>query len=60
MAASTGSLRRRLEKENTTQLYNETPAWLKDAHGELDNAVLGAYGWSGSLGDRKYSPDFSG
>ena len=42
-----------LKKRTLTQLYNENPAWLKDAHRELDNAVLGAYGWSGSLGDEE-------
>ena len=38
-----------LRKRTLTQLYNENPTWLKDAHRELDNAVLAAYGWSGRL-----------
>ena len=29
-----------------TNLYNERPTWLADAHEVLDRAVLAAYGWS--------------
>ena len=28
-----------------TKLYNKRPAWLVNAHAELDAAVAGAYGW---------------
>ncbi|HEV2199979.1 MAG TPA: hypothetical protein VGR73_09160 [Bryobacteraceae bacterium] len=28
-----------------TNLYNERPAWLDDAHRDLDAAVAAAYGW---------------
>ena len=32
-----------------TGLYNEQPVWLGHAHGELDRAVLAAYGWSADI-----------
>jgi type II restriction/modification system DNA methylase subunit YeeA len=28
-----------------TNLYNEKPTWLINAHRELDEAVAAAYGW---------------
>jgi hypothetical protein len=28
-----------------TNLYNQRPSWLADAHATLDGAVLAAYGW---------------
>jgi hypothetical protein len=34
-----------------TKLYNQRPAWLDDAHREVDKAVAVAYGWS------DYTPD---
>lgn len=40
-ALSDAALRRR----TLTNLYNERPAWLENAHLELDRAVLAAYGW---------------
>ncbi len=36
---------RQLRRRTLTNLYNERPQWLVDAHGELDAAVAGAYGW---------------
>jgi hypothetical protein len=36
-----------------TNLYNQRPAWLDDAHKALDQAVAAAYGWS------DYSPAMS-
>ncbi len=36
---------RELRRRTLTNLYNERPQWLVDAHGELDGAVAGAYGW---------------
>lgn len=33
------------EGRTLTVLYNEQPTWLRHAHGELDRAVLDAYGW---------------
>ncbi|MCJ2051690.1 class I SAM-dependent DNA methyltransferase [Methylobacterium sp. J-070] len=34
-----------LGKRTLTNLYNERPRWLDDAHAELDRAVAAAYGW---------------
>jgi hypothetical protein len=34
-----------LEARTLTNLYNQMPAWLRDAHADLDAAVLTAYGW---------------
>jgi hypothetical protein len=34
-----------LKKRTLTSLYNENPTWLQNAHRELDQAVLAAYGW---------------
>ena len=40
-----------LKKRTLTNLYNEKPAWLVDAHKELDEAVAAAYGWPVDLSD---------
>ncbi|MEA2889199.1 MAG: hypothetical protein QOD11_3559 [Bradyrhizobium sp.] len=34
-----------LKKRTLTNLYNQRPQWLADAHRELDAAVAAAYGW---------------
>ena len=34
-----------LKRRTLTQLYNERPEWLTDAHRALDEAVAAAYGW---------------
>ncbi|MEM9170803.1 MAG: class I SAM-dependent DNA methyltransferase, partial [Pseudomonadota bacterium] len=34
-----------LKKRTLTNLYNERPAWLDQAHAELDRAVAAAYSW---------------
>ena len=34
-----------LKKRTLTNLYNERPAWLDNAHRALDGAVADAYGW---------------
>jgi hypothetical protein len=34
-----------LKKRNLTSLYNARPAWLDQAHKELDAAVAASYGW---------------
>ena len=36
---------RELRRRTLTNLYNERPQWLVDAHGALDAAVAKAYGW---------------
>jgi hypothetical protein len=34
-----------LKKRTLTNLYNQRPTWLDNAHKKLDRAVLSAYGW---------------
>ena len=34
-----------------TNLYNEYPTWLANAHERLDGAVADAYGWPADLAD---------
>ena len=36
---------RELRRRTLTNLYNERPRWLVDAHGALDGAVTAAYSW---------------
>ncbi len=40
-----------LKKRTLTNLYNERPAWLVNAHRELDAAVAAAYGWPAGITD---------
>ncbi|MGE0148018.1 MAG: class I SAM-dependent DNA methyltransferase [Parvibaculaceae bacterium] len=40
-----------LKQRTLTTLYNERPAWLANAHHELDEAVAAAYGWPSGLSD---------
>jgi hypothetical protein len=42
-----------LKKRTLTNLYNERPAWLVNAHRELDEAVAAAYGWPADLSDEE-------
>ena len=35
-----------LAKRTLTNLYNQRPAWLAQAHDALDAAVAAAYGWA--------------
>ena len=35
-----------LQKRTLTNLYNQRPAWLAQAHEALDTAVAAAYGWA--------------
>jgi hypothetical protein len=39
----------KLKKRTLTNLYNEMPTWLKNAHAALDVAVFEAYGWPPDL-----------
>ncbi|MGA2252236.1 class I SAM-dependent DNA methyltransferase, partial [Terracidiphilus sp.] len=39
-----------LKKRTLTNLYNERPAWLENAHRALDQPVFAAYGWPWPLG----------
>jgi hypothetical protein len=34
-----------LKERTLTNLYNQRPRWLSNAHDALDRAVAGAYGW---------------
>lgn len=46
--APVGGLRlgdKELKKLTLTNLYNQRPSWLVNAHAALDTAVLAAYGW---------------
>ncbi|QNI30309.1 class I SAM-dependent DNA methyltransferase [Alloacidobacterium dinghuense] len=38
-----------LRKRTLTNLYNQRPEWLANAHRRLDEAVFAAYGWSADL-----------
>lgn len=44
--AATESL---LKTRTLTNLYNQWPRWLADAHAELDRAVAAAYGWPSDI-----------
>ena len=38
-----------LKARTLTNLYNDRPQWLADAHAALDVAVAAAYGWDGDI-----------
>jgi hypothetical protein len=40
-----------LKKRTLTNLYNQRPTWLDNAHRKLDEAVFAAYGWPSDLSD---------
>ncbi len=40
-----------LAKRTLTNLYNQRPTWLANAHADLDAAVFAAYGWPANLTD---------
>jgi hypothetical protein len=42
-----------LKKRTLTNLYNQRPTWLSNAHRALDQAVFAAYGWEGDLSDEE-------
>jgi hypothetical protein len=46
-----GAADEELEPRTLTNLYNEMPGWLRDAHATLDGAVLAAYGWPPIISD---------
>ena len=43
----------KLAKRTLTNLYNERPAWLANAHAKLDHAVASAYGFNADLTDEQ-------
>ncbi len=45
------ALPQRLKTRTLTNLYNDRPTWLVQAHERLDRAVHAAYGWTYPLGD---------
>ncbi|MCY3959935.1 MAG: class I SAM-dependent DNA methyltransferase, partial [Chloroflexi bacterium] len=42
---------RELRRRTLTNLYNERPQWLVDAHAALDSAVAVAYGWDTEIAE---------
>jgi hypothetical protein len=42
-----------LKKRSLTNLSNERPAWLDNAHRELDAAVAAAYGWPADISEEE-------
>ena len=42
---------KQLRKRTLTNLYNDRPHWLADAHAVLDTAVAAAYGWDPDIGE---------
>src|SRR5439155_16089734 len=40
-----------LKQRTLTNLYNERPSWLDNAHRDLDAAVADAYGWTSDMSD---------
>jgi type II restriction/modification system DNA methylase subunit YeeA len=42
-----------LKKRTLTNLYNDRPTWLDNAHRDLDAAVAAAYGWPADLSDEQ-------
>ena len=48
---------RKLKKRTLTNLYNERPAWLVNAHRKLDQAVFAAY--AQATGEAAWSPQMS-
>jgi hypothetical protein len=44
---------RQLRARTLTNLYNQRPAWLSNAHAELDAAVASAYGFDPAISDEE-------
>jgi type II restriction/modification system DNA methylase subunit YeeA len=42
-----------LKTRTLTNLYNERPAWLDNAHRDLDTAVAAAYGWPADISEEE-------
>ena len=40
-----------LKRRTLTNLYNQRPQWLANAHATLDTAVAAAYGWNADIAD---------
>jgi hypothetical protein len=50
-AGALGLSESELKKRTLTNLYNERPQWLANAHRKLDGAVFAAYGWPPEMND---------
>lgn len=46
-----GATEAELKKRTLTNLYNDHPMWLQNAHDRLDRAVFAAYGWPKDISD---------
>ena len=46
-----GASESELKKRTLTNLYNQRPTWLANAHAALDRAVFAAYGWPENIAD---------
>jgi len=42
-----------LKQRTLTNLYNQRPTWLVQAHQKLDAAVFAAYGWEPGMSDEE-------
>ncbi len=42
-----------LKTRTLTNLYNGRPAWLDNAHRDLDAAVAAAYGWPADISEEE-------
>jgi len=49
--ARDGTAAKALKARTLTNLYNDRPKWLADAHTALDAAVAAAYGWDASISE---------
>jgi hypothetical protein len=52
-----GKMPTQLKKRTLTNLYNEMPTWLRNAHAKLDEAVFAAY--AATTGDPVWRPDMT-
>ena len=48
-----GAAEQVLKQRTLTSLYNARPAWLANAHRDLDGTVAAAYGWPSDLSDEE-------
>jgi type II restriction/modification system DNA methylase subunit YeeA len=48
-----GASEAELKKRTLTNLYNQRPTWLQNAHARLDVAVYAAYGWPADIPDEE-------
>jgi type II restriction/modification system DNA methylase subunit YeeA len=48
-----GASEEELKKRTLTNLYNDHPMWLQNAHERLDKAVFAAYGWPSDISDEE-------